>query len=539
MPVRGRGSPSSAPDSPDPGSDRPPAPMHFRLTRIDDASANRNRLRIDVRADRRARSSEVPGRQGEELGHFPCSRGRVRSHVEGLAARDRREPRPRRPDLRRRPRRSRRRAGAGARRRVRARAGDGRRRSRTRCSTAQKPDLVFDVVVPAARSDVVTAALRQRRARAVREADGGLDGRGAGAGRARRRDAGGCTRSSRTAASSRACGGCGGWSRSGTLGRAHRRALRLLHRRAFRRLPRGDGARAAARHGDPHLRRGPLHDRARRRARSIATRPTRRAPGTRTAPRPTPSSSSRAAWSSPIAARGAPRAPNTSWESALADHRHQGHAALGRRRRLRGAASSPATEGFLRETEAGAGARAGRPGARPRATPASSATSSTPSSAAARPRPSATDNIKSLAMVFGAIESARDRPARRPSRSEGSPMTNPAQSIRIGTMISGNKTDAAERIGEIAAPRLRELRAVLLADHQRPGPRRARQALPSTRSATATSPSTRSACSATRSRTRAIDRETLQGWKDCIDNAHHFGADRASPASPAGCAASR
>ena len=29
-------------------------------------------------------------------------------------------------------------------------------------------------------------------------------------------------------------------------------------------------------------------------------------------------------------------------------------------------------------------------------------------------------------------------------------MTNPAQSIRIGTMISGNKTNAAERIAEIA-----------------------------------------------------------------------------------------
>ena len=38
--------------------------------------------------------------------------------------------------------------------------------------------------------------------------------------------------------------------------RDHHRQLRFLHRRALRRLPRPHGARAAARHGDPHLRRG-------------------------------------------------------------------------------------------------------------------------------------------------------------------------------------------------------------------------------------------------------------------------------------------
>ena len=55
--------------------------------------------------------------------------------------------------------------------------------------------------------------------------------------------------------------------------RADRAALRLLHRRAFRRLPRCNGARAAARHGDPHLRCRALHVGQGRRSRSIATRP--------------------------------------------------------------------------------------------------------------------------------------------------------------------------------------------------------------------------------------------------------------------------
>ena len=184
--------------------------------------------------------------------------------------------RPRRPDLRRRPCRPRCGAGAGARRRVRPRA---RRRSAPISATmleAQKPDIVFDVVVPRRAQRRRHGGARARRARPVREADGGLDGRGAGADRPRRRDAGGCMRSSRTAASSRACAACGGCVESGTLGRAHRRPLRLLHRRAFRRLPRRDGACAAARHGDPHLRRRALHRRHGAASRSIATRPTRR-----------------------------------------------------------------------------------------------------------------------------------------------------------------------------------------------------------------------------------------------------------------------
>ncbi|MCW1404294.1 sugar phosphate isomerase/epimerase [Novosphingobium sp. MW5] len=46
----------------------------------------------------------------------------------------------------------------------------------------------------------------------------------------------------------------------------------------------------------------------------------------------------------------------------------------------------------------------------------------------------------------------------------------------------------------------------------------------SRRSATATSPSARSACSAIRWRRSPWTRRRFQGWKDCIDNAHHFGA---------------
>ena len=51
--------------------------------------------------------------------------------------------------------------------------------------------------------------------------------------------------------------------------RADQPPLRLLHRAAFRRLPRGDGSRPSPRHGDPHLRRGALHGRPGHRPRSI------------------------------------------------------------------------------------------------------------------------------------------------------------------------------------------------------------------------------------------------------------------------------
>ncbi len=50
---------------------------------------------------------------------------------------------------------------------------------------------------------------------------------------------------------------------SGVLGAPDLGALRLLPRSAFRRLPRRDGPCAAARHGDPHLRRRPGDDRVR------------------------------------------------------------------------------------------------------------------------------------------------------------------------------------------------------------------------------------------------------------------------------------
>ena len=131
-----------------------------------------------------------------------------------------------------------------------------------------RPDLVFDVVVPQARHDVVSAGLAAgchvlsekpmaETLEAALRPDRPGEGRGAhprrGAeppllrgrpadrpGRSRRRDR-----------------------------RTDQRPRRLLPRPAFRRVPRGDGPRPAARHGDPRLRRPPGDDRARRRQRLL------------------------------------------------------------------------------------------------------------------------------------------------------------------------------------------------------------------------------------------------------------------------------
>ena len=59
------------------------------------------------------------------------------------------------------------------------------------------------------------------------------------------------------------------------------------------------------------------------------------------------------------------------------------------------------------------------------------------------------DNIKSLAMVFAAIESARPASASKFSTEEPS-MTDPAKAIRIGTMIKASEPGAHERIAAIA-----------------------------------------------------------------------------------------
>ena len=87
--------------------------------------------------------------------------------------------------------------------------------------------------------------------------------------------------------------------------RHHQRPRRLLPRPAFRRLSRGDGPCSAAGHGDPHLRRFALHDRAHGLGRLLP----RMEPASFLVPRrdrrPRPSSTSRTARSSSIAAAGA------------------------------------------------------------------------------------------------------------------------------------------------------------------------------------------------------------------------------------------
>ena len=103
-----------------------------------------------------------------------------------------------------------------------------------------------------------------------------------------------------------------------------------------------DGQCPAARHGDPHARRRPLHVRQAIRARSIASKPIRAARGTPMAPPPTPSSNSPTTSSSPIAAPGSPRAPPPAGRAPGASSAPRAPA-LGRRRPFRGARALPAT----------------------------------------------------------------------------------------------------------------------------------------------------------------------------------------------------
>jgi sugar phosphate isomerase/epimerase len=102
-------------------------------------------------------------------------------------------------------------------------------------------------------------------------------------------------------------------------------------------------------------------------------------------------------------------------------------------------------------------------------------------------------------------------------------MTNPAQAIRIGTMISGNKTNAAERIAEIAHLGFESFEPFFWQttngqDLAELG-KRCVEAIGDRDIAINALGMFGNPLEDT-----AIDRETLQGWKDCIDNAHHFGA---------------
>ena len=103
-------------------------------------------------------------------------------------------------------------------------------------------------------------------------------------------------------------------------------------------------------------------------------------------------------------------------------------------------------------------------------------------------------------------------------------MTNALQDIRIGTMVKGNLPDPAAYVRQILPLGFESIQPffwqTLGGKDLRSWPAEIREAI-----GNADVVSLASACSAIRSRTATLDRETLQGWKDCIDNAHHFGAD--------------
>ena len=224
------------------------------------------------------------------------------------------------------------------------------------------PDFVLDVVVPQARFDVVLTAfshgchvLTEKPMADSMEDARGIMAAAVSAGRIHavvqnRRYLEGVRRIRR-------------FIDSGAIGGVTSHPLRLLRRPAFRRLPRGDGARAAARHGDPHLRRRPLHGRqhaARRllprmepgellvRAGLLGGRDLRVRPATS---------------SSPIAAPGAPTAAHELGER-LAHRRRPRDAPLGRRTTASAPKRSPASgDGLFSETRTRrrAAARSARP----------------------------------------------------------------------------------------------------------------------------------------------------------------------------------
>ncbi|MEO2038048.1 MAG: TIM barrel protein, partial [Martelella sp.] len=102
-------------------------------------------------------------------------------------------------------------------------------------------------------------------------------------------------------------------------------------------------------------------------------------------------------------------------------------------------------------------------------------------------------------------------------------MTNPAKAIRIGTMIKATEGGAAERIAKVADMGFESFepffwqstRGQDLAELGK----RCREAIGDRDITISTL-----GMFGNPLETTDIDRDTLQGWKDCIDNAHHFGA---------------
>ncbi len=102
-------------------------------------------------------------------------------------------------------------------------------------------------------------------------------------------------------------------------------------------------------------------------------------------------------------------------------------------------------------------------------------------------------------------------------------MNDPAMDIRIGTMVSANNGDAADRIRQISDYGFESFEPFFWQttngqDLAELG-RRCRDAIGDRDITISTL-----GMFGNPLETAEIDLETLQGWKDCIDNAHHFGA---------------
>ena len=187
--------------------------------------------------------------------------------------------------------------------------------------------------------------------------------------------------------------------------RADQHPCRFLHRPAFRRLSRGDAPCPAARHGDPYVRRGPLHGERRAGERLL--------PGMGAAQFLVPAGivgdrhlRARRRQGVHLPRQLVRRRLADQLGQRLADRRRARQPHLGRNRRIAGRTRRAGARGPARpgRTARRAAARSARPHRRPsRRDPGFRRA---PSRTGTEPETRGTDNIKSLAMVFGAIESA-------------------------------------------------------------------------------------------------------------------------------------
>ncbi|MEP7240105.1 MAG: sugar phosphate isomerase/epimerase, partial [Devosia sp.] len=102
-------------------------------------------------------------------------------------------------------------------------------------------------------------------------------------------------------------------------------------------------------------------------------------------------------------------------------------------------------------------------------------------------------------------------------------MTDPAKAVRIGTMINATSGHAAARIAEIADLGFESFEPFFWQttkgqDLAELG-KRSRESIGNRDITISTL-----GMFGNPLEDQDLDRQTLQGWKDCIDNAHHFGA---------------